>query len=53
MLFRPWLRRFTKVISASLLQISIKFSGKEFEEIQRYIGSPEIPKLLRVPPSTS
>ena len=34
------------------LRTSSKFSGKEFEEIHRNIGSSETPKHVRIPPIT-
>ena len=34
-LLRPWIRRFTMIISARWLQTGSKFSGQEFEEIQK------------------
>ena len=51
-LLRPWIRRFTMIISAWWLRTSSKFSGQEFEEIHRNIGSSETPKLVRIPPIT-
>ena len=49
--FCPWISRFTMIISAWWLQTSSKFSGQEFEEIHRNIGSSETPKQVRIPPS--
>ena len=46
-LLRPWIGRFTMIISAWRLQTSIKFSGQEFEEINRNIGSVETPQQGR------
>ena len=40
-LLRPWIRRFTMIISARRLRTSSKFSGQELEEIHRNIGSLE------------
>ena len=51
-LLRSWIRRFTMIISAWWLRTSSKFSGQEFEEIHRNIGSPETPKQVRIPPIT-
>ena len=52
MLLRPRIRRFTMIISAWWLLTSSKFSGQEFEEIHRNIGSSETPKQVRIPPIT-
>ena len=46
-LWRPWMRRFTIIISAWCLRTSSKFSGQEFEEIHQYIGSLETPKQVQ------
>ena len=51
-LLRPWIRRFTMIISAWWLQTSSKFSGQEFQEIHKNIGSSETPKQVRIPPIT-
>ena len=51
-LLRPWIRRFTMIISARWFRTSSKFSGQEFEEIHRNIGSSETPKQVRIPPIT-
>ena len=51
-LLRPWIRRFTMIISATWLRTSSKFSGQQFEEIHRSIGSLETPKQVRIPPIT-
>ena len=55
-LLRPWIRRFTMIISAWWLRTSSKFSGQEFEAIHslihRNIGSSETPKQVRIPPTT-
>ena len=51
-LLRPWIRRFTMIISAWWLQTSSKFSGQEFGEIHRNIGLSETPKQVRIPPIT-
>ena len=48
-LLRPWMRRFTMIISAWWLRTSSKFSCQEFEEIHRNIGSLETSKLVRIP----
>ena len=52
MLMRPWVRRLTMIISAWWLRTSIKFSGEEFEEIHKDIGSLETPKQVRISPTT-
>ena len=49
-LLRSWIRRFTMTISAWLLWTSSEFSGQEFEEIQKYIGSLKSAKL-RISPN--
>ena len=51
-LLRPWIRRFTMIISAWWLRTSSEFSGQEFEEIHRNIGLSETPKLVQIPPIT-
>ena len=43
-LLRPWIRRFTMIISAWWLQTTSKFSGKKFEEFNKNIESLETPK---------
>ena len=47
-LLRPWIRRCMMIISSSWLRTSSKFSGQEFEEIHRNIGSLETPKQVRI-----
>ena len=39
-----WIRSFTMIISAWWLQTSCKFTGQQFEEIVKNIGSLETPK---------
>ena len=51
-LLRPWIRRFTMIISAWWLWTGSKFSGQEFEEIHRNIGSTEILNQVLIPPIT-
>ena len=51
-LFRPWIRRFTMIISAWWLRTSSKFSGQEFAEIYRNIGSSETTKQVWIFPIT-
>ena len=50
-LLRPWIKRFTMIISAWRLRTSSKFSRQAVEEIHRNIGSLEIPKQVRIPPN--
>ena len=47
-LLRHWIRRFTMIISAWWLRTSSKFSGQEFEEIHKNLGSLETPKQVRI-----
>ena len=47
-LLRPWIRRFTMIISAWWLRTNSKFREEEFEEIHRNIGSSETPKQVRM-----
>ena len=44
---RPWIRRFTMIISAGWIRTSSKFSGQDFEEIHMSIGSLETLKQDR------
>ena len=51
-LLRPWIRHIAIVIFVRWLRTSSKFSGKDFEEIRRNIGSLETAKQVQIPPIT-
>ena len=49
---RPWIRRFTMIISAWWRRASSKFSGQEFKEVYLNTGSLETLEQVRIPPSS-